>query len=80
MADDAKPARDYRDTVFLPETPFPMRAGLPKLEPQILERWRTEELFPSMRKVRQRSRIWGSSLGRPARIGNGVSGRKTVSR
>ena len=53
MADDAKPARDYRDTVFLPETPFPMRAGLPKLEPQILERWRTEELFPSMRKVRQ---------------------------
>ena len=37
MADDAdKPAhkqetgRDYRETVFLPETPFPMRAGLPQ--------------------------------------------------
>ena len=24
---------DYRDTVFLPETPFPMRAGLPAREP-----------------------------------------------
>ncbi len=43
MADDATPdtvsARDYRDTVFLPDTPFPMRAGLPKLEPDILARW-----------------------------------------
>ncbi len=28
MSDDAeKPLRDYRETVFLPETPFPMRAG-----------------------------------------------------
>ena len=54
MADDAKPPRDdYRDTVFLPETPFPMRAGLPKLEPEILERWRREELFATVRKTRQ---------------------------
>ena len=37
MADDAQtPARDYRETVFLPETPFPMRAGLPQKEPEIL--------------------------------------------
>ena len=54
MADDAKPPRDdYRDTVFLPETPFPMRAGLPKLEPEILERWRREDLFATVRKARQ---------------------------
>jgi isoleucyl-tRNA synthetase len=33
------PARDYRGTVFLPETPFPMRGDLPKREPQWLERW-----------------------------------------
>ncbi|NBP52559.1 MAG: hypothetical protein EBU70_15505, partial [Actinobacteria bacterium] len=33
------PARDYRETVFLPDTPFPMRAGLPKKEPEILEGW-----------------------------------------
>jgi len=29
-------ARDYRDTIFLPQTPFPMRGGLPQLEPRIL--------------------------------------------
>ena len=35
MSDDAdKPLRDYRETVFLPDTPFPMRAGLPQAEPK----------------------------------------------
>jgi isoleucyl-tRNA synthetase len=53
MADDAAPSRDYRDTVFLPETPFPMRAGLPKLEPEILERWRKQGLYDAMRRERQ---------------------------
>ena len=31
-----KPKRDYRDTLFLPITDFPMRAGLPKKEPEWL--------------------------------------------
>ena len=44
MADDAQtpdsaPGRDYRETVFLPETPFPMRGGLPQKEPLNLEQW-----------------------------------------
>ena len=30
---------DYRNTVFLPATPFPMRGDLPKREPDILARW-----------------------------------------
>ena len=51
MADDAKPSRD--PTVFLPETPFPMRAGLPRLEPEILERWRRIGLFKAIRAARQ---------------------------
>ena len=39
MSDDADPPqRDYRETVFLPNTPFPMRAGLPTAEPIQLER------------------------------------------
>ncbi len=54
MADDADhPSRDYRETVFLPDTPFPMRAGLPKLEPEILGRWDAADLYHSVRKVRQ---------------------------
>jgi isoleucyl-tRNA synthetase len=52
MADDAEaPARDYRETVFLPRTPFPMRAGLPQLEPKILEGWRG--LYGDIRRARQ---------------------------
>jgi isoleucyl-tRNA synthetase len=56
MADDAdQPSRDYRETVFLPDTPFPMRAGLPKLEPQILERWAEIDLYAAMRAERQKA-------------------------
>ena len=32
-------SKDYKSTVFLPETDFPMRAGLPKREPEVLGRW-----------------------------------------
>ena len=51
---EGKTGRDYRETVFLPDTPFPMRAGLPKLEPQILERWREIDLYEAMRRERQK--------------------------
>ena len=55
MADDQSPPppRDYRDTVFLPQTEFPMRAGLPKLEPRILADWAAQGLYGEMRRVRQ---------------------------
>jgi isoleucyl-tRNA synthetase len=45
--------RDYRPTVFLPDTPFPMRGGLPQKEPEILARWAEQELYFAMRKARQ---------------------------
>ncbi len=52
MADDAEHAsRDYRETVFLPDTPFPMRAGLPAKEPEILKQW--GDLYHDIRRVRQ---------------------------
>ena len=57
MADDNTPTaeagRDYRDTVFLPQTQFPMRAGLPQKEPEILGRWAAEGLYERMREARQ---------------------------
>jgi isoleucyl-tRNA synthetase len=54
MADDVDTAsRDYRETVFLPDTPFPMRAGLPAKEPQILERWAGLDLYNAIRADRQ---------------------------
>ena len=53
MADatDTPSGRDYRDTVFLPETSFPMRGGLPQKEPLILEQW--GDLYATLRKQRQ---------------------------
>lgn len=41
---------DYKSTVFLPKTDFPMRAGLPKMEPKMLEHWQQNDLFGEMRK------------------------------
>ncbi|WBU60547.1 isoleucine--tRNA ligase [Paracoccus albus] len=40
---------DYRDTVFLPETDFPMRAGLPQREPEWLERWARLNIYDTLR-------------------------------
>ena len=45
-------ARDYRDTVFLPKTDFPMKAGLPQKEPGILARWNAMGLYRKLREAR----------------------------
>ena len=45
--------RDYRETVFLPDTPFPMRGGLPQKEPEILARWDAMDIYGAVRKARQ---------------------------
>ena len=42
-------AADYRDTVFLPETAFPMRAGLPQREPEWLARWERIGVYDRLR-------------------------------
>jgi isoleucyl-tRNA synthetase len=44
--------RDFRDTVFLPKTDFPMKAGLPQKEPGILARWQQEKLYEELRDAR----------------------------
>jgi isoleucyl-tRNA synthetase len=40
---------DYKSTVFLPRTDFPMRANLPEREPRLLERWQAIDLFGQLR-------------------------------
>ncbi|HEV2569996.1 isoleucine--tRNA ligase [Sphingomonas sp.] len=51
MADAPTPP-DYRDTVFLPKTDFPMKAGLPQKEPAILARWQEMGLYQRLREAR----------------------------
>ena len=45
--------RDYRDTVFLPKTDFPMKAGLPQKEPLILAKWLEGNLEGQIREARK---------------------------
>lgn len=45
-------AKDWRDTVFLPKTDFPMKAGLAAKEPVILERWAKIGVYDRLREQR----------------------------
>lgn len=47
---------DYKSTVFLPKTDFPMKAGLPRREPDILTKWEKNNLYHTQRR---------NSRGRP---------------
>ncbi len=47
---------DYSQTLFLPKTDFPMRAGLPQKEPELLKRWEAMNLY---------GRLRAQSVGRP---------------
>ncbi len=42
---------DYKSTIFLPKTGFPMRAGLPAREPEILEMWEKGNLYGRIRET-----------------------------
>src|SRR5216110_2176448 len=44
-------ARDYSDTLFLPKTDFPMRAGLPEKEPELLARSEKIGLYRRLREA-----------------------------
>jgi len=53
MTDQTPPAAeatDYSKTLLLPETAFPMRGGLPKKEPELLERWARLGLYTRLRE------------------------------
>ena len=44
-------ARDYSATLFLPQTTFPMRAGLPQKEPELLARWTRLAMYARLREA-----------------------------
>ena len=46
---------DYKDTLNLPKTDFPMRAGLPKREPAWLERWEKIGVYDRLRSPNDRT-------------------------
>jgi isoleucyl-tRNA synthetase len=49
MSETSAKAPNYSETLFLPKTDFPMRAGLPQREPEILARWNKLGLYERLR-------------------------------
>ena len=49
---DQPTAPDYKSTVFLPQTDFPMKAGLAQKEPAIAARWAEMDLYGKLREKR----------------------------
>jgi isoleucyl-tRNA synthetase len=53
------PAVDYKKTLNLPQTAFPMQANLAQREPQMLARWEAERLYEKVQAVsRGRKQYW----------------------
>merc|ERR1711976_814451 len=42
---------DYKATLNLPSTAFPMKAGLPQREPETLQRWNSIDLYGKLRQI-----------------------------
>ncbi len=51
-------ADQYRDTVFLPKTDFPMRGELPKREPDMVRRWQDMDLYAKIRSASKGRKKW----------------------
>ncbi len=50
MTETTTDARDWGKTLFLPKTEFAMKAGLPQMEPRMLERWAKIRLYDKLRE------------------------------
>ncbi|RME29359.1 MAG: isoleucine--tRNA ligase, partial [Deltaproteobacteria bacterium] len=46
---------DYKKTLNLPKTSFSMKAGLPRTEPKLLERWQQQKLYEKIQQLRKDS-------------------------
>jgi isoleucyl-tRNA synthetase len=62
---DATRQKDYKETLNLPTTAFPMRGSLPQREPETLARWREHDLYGSLRRLRAGRERWVLHDGPP---------------
>ena len=66
-------ARDYSATLFLPQTDFPMRAGLPQKEPEMLARWAKIGLYSRLREAAKGRRNSSCTTARPTPTATSIS-------
>ncbi|HRK98326.1 MAG: isoleucine--tRNA ligase [Alphaproteobacteria bacterium] len=65
MTEQTSNAEFYKQTVFLPKTEFPMRAGLPQKEPEILKAWQSQNLYKKLREASKGRDKWVLHDGPP---------------
>lgn len=58
-------SKDYNATINLPKTDFPMRAGLPKREPEMLRRWEEADIYNEMLKKNEGKPLFSLHDGPP---------------
>ena len=56
---------DYNKTINLPKTDFPMRAGLPKREPEMLKRWQEQDVYNELLKKNEGKPLFNLHDGPP---------------
>ncbi len=62
--------QDYNATIHLPKTEFPMRAGLPKREPEFQEQWEKEHLYQKLMEKNEGKPLFILHDGPPYANGN----------
>ncbi|HEY0193822.1 MAG TPA: class I tRNA ligase family protein, partial [Kofleriaceae bacterium] len=60
----------YKDTVVLPDTPFPMRGDLAKREPEIIAQWESSKLYERINQARAGAPLFLLHDGPPYSNGN----------
>ncbi len=65
-----KPGSQYKDSINLPQTAFPMKAGLPNREPQIIKKWQELDVYHSLQAQRQDAPAYVLHDGPPYANGN----------
>ena len=70
MTEENKTDRDWSQTLYLPKTEFPMRAGLPKKEPEIVARWQEMDLYRLLREDAKDRPLYVLHDGPPYANGN----------
>ena len=63
-------SKDFNQTLNLPKTEFPMRAGLPKREPEMLQRWQEGDIYNELLKLNEGKPLFSLHDGPPFSNGN----------
>lgn len=48
---------DYKETLLMPETDFPMRGNLPKREPEMQKKWEEMNIYEKVAKTDRRPSV-----------------------